>query len=282
MYQLLRITSISILSASLLLTACQPITAPIEVGGMATEAHEAHGEEHTEEHSEEHPVHWSYDGEGGPEQWGALEPENVACSNGASQSPIDLAGAAGDDLVDISFNYGESPLKIHNNGHTVQVDYSEGSSITVDGVTYELKQFHFHTASEHTINGEQYPLELHLVHRSEDDALAVVGVLAKEGAENPAFVDIVANAPADVSEATIIEGIAVAAERLLPAERLYYSYSGSLTTPPCSEGVKWHVLTTPIELSAEQIATLSGILHENFRPIQPLNERPLAVDTAGG
>lgn len=263
-----------ILLSTLLFTACQPITMPAATAG--------HGESAEHATEETHAVHWGYAGEEGPEHWGELNPDYTACADGSAQSPVDLTAARGEDLPDIVFNYGESHLNILNNGHTVQVNYDAGSSITVDGVPYELLQFHFHTGSEHTIAGKQYPLEFHLVHRNAEGGLAVVGVMATEGAENPAFADILAHAPAEETAAAVVEGVMVAAESLLPEGRLYYAYDGSLTTPPCSEGVKWHVLTTPIELSAAQIETLASILHGNFRPVQPLHDRTLKVDTTGG
>jgi carbonic anhydrase len=232
--------------------------------------------------AEAHAVHWGYEGEGGPEHWGELTPDYTACADGSAQSPVNLTAAIGEDLPDIAFNYGESHLNIFNNGHTVQVNYDEGSSITVGDVQYDLIQFHFHTGSEHTIDGKQYPLEFHLVHRNAEGGLAVVGVMAVEGSENPAFADILAHAPAEETTVAVVEGVMVAAESLLPEGRLYYAYDGSLTTPPCSEGVKWHVLNTPIEMSAAQIETLADILNNNFRPVQPLHSRPLKVDTTGG
>ncbi len=257
----------STMLASLMLAACQP-TMPEE---MAVE--------HSASSQEAHVVHWGYAGEGGPAHWGELNADYTACADGSAQSPIDLADAIAEDLTDIVFNYGESKLNILNNGHTVQVNYDEGSSIMVNDVQYDLLQFHFHTGSEHLVAGTQYPLELHLVHRNAEGGLAVVGVMAKEGAENPAFADIVASAPAKEAEAIAIEGIMVAADSLLPTERLFYAYDGSLTTPPCSEGVKWHVMSTPIEMSATQIRTLADILHNNYRPVQPLTDRILKVDT---
>lgn len=255
-----------------LLTACQPIR-PLEAVADhgSTDAPAA----------TTHTVHWSYEGEEGPDHWDELNPNYTVCADGSTQSPIDLTAAIGEDLPDIVFNYGESHLNIFNNGHTVQVNYDEGSSILVNGVQYALLQFHFHAASEHTIAGEHYPLEFHLVHRSAEGDWAVVGVMAVEGAENPAFADILANAPAVETPVAVVEGVMVAAEKLLPASHLYYAYDGSLTTPPCSEGVKWHILTTPIELSADQIEAMAGILHDNFRPLQPLHDRTLKVDTTG-
>lgn len=255
------------LLATLLLSACQPIT---------REAPEQFALDHTQEHV----IHWSYEGEGGPGHWSELSADYTACADGSAQSPIDLTGAAGENLPDIVFSYAESPLKILNNGHTIQVSYNEGSYITVDGAQYNLLQFHVHAASEHTIDGQHYPLEFHFVHRNAEGSYAVVGVFVTEGEENPAFADIVANAPAEEVEEMVIDGVTVAAESLLPEERMYFAYSGSLTTPPCSESVKWHVLTTPIEMSAEQIEAIASIVHNNFRPIQSLNDRVLMVDTA--
>ncbi|MBX3010818.1 MAG: carbonic anhydrase family protein [Caldilineaceae bacterium] len=256
-----------------LVTACQPIQLP---EAAATPAHASAPA------SPAHTIHWSYAGEEGPDHWGELSADYTACADGSAQSPIDLTAATKADLPDIIFDYGESHLNILNNGHTVQVNYDAGSAILLDGVRYDLLQFHFHAASEHTIAGERYPLEFHLVHRNAEGGLAVVGVMAVAGAENPAFADILAHAPASEAAATVVEGVMVAAEQLLPAGRLYYTYAGSLTTPPCSEGVKWHVLTTPIELSATQLEALTSILHDNFRPIQPLHDRALQLDTTGG
>lgn len=263
------IISSSIL-AMFLMTACQPIRPEAMAGHGSASA------------AATHSIHWSYEGAEGPDHWGELGPDYTVCADGSTQSPIDLTAATGEDLPDIVFNYGESHLNILNNGHTVQVNYDEGSSITVNDVKYDLIQFHFHAESEHTIDGQHYPIEFHLVHRNAEGGLAVVGVMVAEGAENPAFADILANAPAKETPVAVVDGVMVAAAKLLPAGHLYYAYEGSLTTPPCSEGVKWHVLATPIEMSAAQIEALASVLHHNFRPVQPLHERTLVVDTTGG
>ncbi|MEZ4860625.1 MAG: carbonic anhydrase family protein [Caldilineaceae bacterium] len=273
----LRLYLTGILLSMAVLTACHPLVAAVPQHGITEQGAATHGAESNAH--QDHAIHWSYEGEGGPDHWGELNADYTACADGASQSPIDLSNAVGEDLPDIAFHYGESALNILNNGHTVQVNYDEGSYIEVDGMRYDLLQFHFHAPSEHTINGEQYPLELHLVHRNAEGGLAVVGVMIQEGAENPAFADIIAHAPAGEMAVMTVDNLMVSAESLLPAERLYFAYSGSLTTPPCSEQVKWHVLTTPVELSVEQIATLANILHNNFRPVQPLHDRTLVVDT---
>jgi len=166
-----------------------------------------------------------------------------------------------------------------NNGHTIQVNYNEGSSIKVDGMTFELKQFHFHGPSEHTINGQYFELEMHLVHQSADGSLAVVGVLIREGAENPAFAPFSDHLPTKSGEEYSSQDT-INADDLLPASRLSYRYSGSLTTPPCSEGVKWLVLTTPIEMSGTQIASFKDIIQNNNRPVQPHNGRDIMIDSA--
>jgi len=230
--------------------------------------------------AQEHPPHWTYEGEEGPDHWGELEPSFELCSVGHFQSPIDIVSAEGADLADIEFSYAPSAMNILNNGHTVQVNYDAGSSISIDGDEYQLLQFHFHTPSEHTIDGEASPLEVHFVHRDAAGNLAVVGVMLNEGeAENAAFADVFGNLPAEVGEPDA-HGMEVNAADMLPAGHAYDTYSGSLTTPPCSQGVRWLVLTDPVELSAGQIEAFHALFENNARPVQPLNERELMVDTS--
>jgi carbonic anhydrase len=230
---------------------------------------------------EAEPPHWTYEGEAGPAEWGDLSEEYALCSSGQSQSPIDLHAAASQDLTDIVFNYQPSDLTIKNNGHTVQVDYAPGSTITVDGTDYELKQFHFHHPSEHAVDGVIYPLEMHLVHADADGNLAVVGVFIKEGMDdNVAFAPVFENLPTEQVDPTAIDGVSVDAAALLPADHLFYTYSGSLTTPPCSEGVHWMVLSTPITLSPAQIQQFTDIFPLDARPLQPLNGRDLSADSS--
>lgn len=230
--------------------------------------------------AQEAPPHWTYEGEEGPAEWGELSEDYALCSTGVEQSPIDILAPESGDLSDITFNYEPSALTIKNNGHTIQVDYAEGSSITVDGTEYFLKQFHFHHPSEHTLAGVVYPMEMHLVHADADGNLAVVGVMIREGAaDNAAFDSVWANLPTETVEPTAIDGATVSAADLLPADHTYDTYSGSLTTPPCSENVKWMVLTTPIELSVEQIAAFTDIFELNARPVQPLNDRTVTQDS---
>jgi len=223
---------------------------------------------------------WSYEGSRGPGNWGRLSSAFRLCGLGTMQSPLNIADAVpahGDPIV---FDYGPAPLNIVNNGHTVQVNYAPGSGITVSGRRYELLQFHFHAPSEHTIAGKSFAMEMHLVHKSKDGMLAVIGVLIERGGNHAAFDSLLAHLPNTPSEVQRIEHITIDADDLLPSARSTYRYDGSLTTPPCSEGVKWLVLTTPIELSEVQLTAFTAIVHANNRPVQPLNGRKLLVDVA--
>jgi carbonic anhydrase len=215
--------------------------------------------------------HWTYEGEEGPAHWGELEGYAI-CSDGKSQSPIDISAPAEQDLSNISFHYQPSEVNILNNGHTVQVNYDSGSYMELDGTRYDVMQFHYHAPSEHTINGEAFAAEVHIVHKDANDGLAVVGVLLQEGAQNDAFSPFIDNLPAEKTDAKDA-GIKIDAAAFLPAVQTTYRYDGSLTTPPCSEGVKWLLMTTPVTLSAAQLTTLESIFEKNNRPVQPLGER---------
>ena len=230
-------------------------------------------------------VHWGYTGEAGPEHWGELSPDYAACSAGREQSPVDIPSSAPLNSSGITFNYQPSALNIINNGHVIQVNYDAGSSITVEGKTYNLVQYHFHAMSEHTMSGQHTPIEMHLVHQADDKSLAVVGVMLTQGAENTAYAPTWGHLPAHEGPAATVAGVMVDAAAMLPANRAYYRYNGSLTTPACSEGVKWHVLQQPVQLSAAQIAALTAIYSNDYRPTQPLNARTFLLSTdmmAGG
>ncbi len=221
---------------------------------------------------------WSYEGESGPDAWGTLDPAYERCATGQTQSPVDIAAIVMSDLADITFNYQPSALDILNTGHTIQVDYEAGSWIELDGQTYELRQLHFHTPSEHTIGGKPFEMEMHLVHKNADDEIAIVGVMIREGLENGAIAPVWENMPTESGGTMMPAGVFNVAD-LLPEKQTSYRYNGSLTTPPCTEGVKWIVLTTPIELSAAQIAAFEDIFEFNNRPVQPLNERTILLDS---
>jgi carbonic anhydrase len=219
------------------------------------------------------PVHWSYEGEEGPAHWGELSPDFAACSEGQEQSPINIPAGAPANPADISFNYNPTALNIVNNGHSVQVNYDEGSSMMIDGKEYNLLQFHFHADSEHTLDGSYTDMEMHLVHQSDDGEYAVVGVMMNRGAENAAYAPVWDNMPAEEGDPQTVSGVSVNAADLLPADQSYYRYSGSFTTPPCTEGVKWFVMSNPVELSDAQISAFEQIYNGNFRPTLPMNAR---------
>lgn len=222
---------------------------------------------------------WGYEGEAGPAHWGGLAPDFALCEEGAAQSPIDIANAQELDLVDIDFHYGATANNIFNNGHTIQVNVDAGSGIVYNGIAYKLLQFHFHLPSEHTTDGRAAAMEIHFVHQDPRSGnLAVVGVMLDEGAHNEAYAAVFDNLPAEVGEPLAVgDDIALAA--LLPESRAFYTYQGSLTTPPCSEIVRWLVLTETLELSAGQIAAFAAIHAGNARPTLPLGARDLLRDT---
>ena len=222
-------------------------------------------------------IHWTYRGEEGPEHWGTLAKDFALCSIGTKQSPIDIARPSPKDLSNIVFHYQPSRTAIVNNGHTIQVSYDAGNSIEVDGARYELVQFHFHAPSEHTIDGKPADAEVHLVHQSATGQLAVVGVLIDKGGENAALKPVLDKLPAHEGPAQPIDA-AINTEELLPMQRTTFRYEGSLTTPPCTEGVTWLVMTQPIHMSANQLGALADLLHGNNRPVQPLNQRSVVQD----
>lgn len=219
-------------------------------------------------------THWTYSGEKGPENWARLAPAFATCA-GKNQSPINLTGFIEADLKPISISYQAGGNEILNNGHTVQVNYAVGSSISVDGIRFDLKQFHFHAPSENHVNGKSYAMEAHLVHADKAGNLAVVALMFTEGAENTALAGIWSLIPKNAGEANGLRP-AFAAAQLLPSNRDYYRFNGSLTTPPCTEGVRWLVMKTPLSASREQVDAFSKVMHHpNNRPVQPVNARPV-------
>ena len=224
--------------------------------------------------SEQAP-HWSYEGEEGPEHWGEISDLYRMCSEGMNQSPIDITVDVHAGLPELVFDYHSSNLREINNGHTIQQNVDPGSYLTITGrdERYELKQFHFHSPSEHKINGRSYAMELHFVHVSDTGALAVVGVMIDEGDEHPVLNQLWTWMPENAGE-TSEQPIGIEETNLLPPTREYFAYSGSLTTPPCSEGVAWIVLKNPIEASAEQIARFKERMGPaTNRPVQSRNAR---------
>ena len=224
--------------------------------------------------AQEHPAHeWGYSGSEGPAHWGELDPEFAACKTGHRQSPVNIVGAQSADLPAIQFEYKPSALHIINNGHTIEINYAPGSFIRVGDKRYELKQFHFHHPSEETIKGKRFPMEVHLVHSDADGNLAVVSVLLEEGSANPLVETLWGLAPKTAGPEKTDDNLQINAADLLPANRSYFTFAGSLTTPPCTEGVSWFVLKTPVTISNKQVATFAEIYPYDERPTQPLNGR---------
>jgi len=223
-------------------------------------------------------AHWGYHGADGPEHWGELDASFSGCAHGRAQSPINLTGAKPADLPNILFHYQPTHFEIVNNGHTIQANGGAGSWIQVDGAVYKLLQFHFHTPSEHTVGGKRFPLELHLVHQDERGHLAVVGVLCEQSAALAALAPLWQHLPARAGERRQLAAL-YNPSSLLPADRRSYRYAGSLTTPACTEGVRWMVMKQPVGVSQAQVETFKRIFPFNSRPVQPLNGRQLVMDT---
>ncbi|MEJ6594491.1 carbonic anhydrase family protein [Parasphingorhabdus sp.] len=221
----------------------------------------------------EHHKSYGYGADNGPEKWGQLAEKYALCEKGDMQSPIELAGANAKGDVALSVNYQSGPLTVSNKGLAIQSDFAPGSSMTSGGTTFNLIQIHFHTPSEHAISGKRYPLTGHFVHATEGGKLGVLGVMFEAGAANPELAKILAAAPARKSEPTTVSGQMINPNNILPADLSVYRYMGSLTTPPCSEGVNWHVLKDPISASAEQIAAFEKLMGDNARPVRALNNR---------
>ena len=217
-------------------------------------------------------IHWGYEGEGGPANWGKLQPAYAACATGKRQSPIDINDGIRLDLEPIRFDYRPGVFHIINNGHTVQITVGSGSSLSVMGRKFELQQIHFHHPSEERVNGRGYDMVAHLVHKDSEGKLAVVSVLMETGSENSLIQTFWNNLPLDVDQ-ELTPTMAIDITRLLPENRNYFSYMGSLTTPPCTEGVLWLVLKQPVQISLGQLDIFTRLYPHNARPVQSANNR---------
>ncbi len=212
-------------------------------------------------------LEWSYESESGPDNWGKLKPEYATCATGKRQSPIDIRDGFRVDLEPIQFSYRPSLFRIVDNGHTIQVEVG-GSSISLLGKRYDLRQFHFHRPAEERVNGKSFDMVAHLVHKSEDERVAVVAVLLEKGMEHPLIQTVWNNLPLEKHEYVTPPEVSIDLAQLLPADHAYYTYMGSLTTPPCSEGVLWLVLKQPQQISPEQLAIFARMYRHNARPVQ--------------
>ncbi len=218
-----------------------------------------------------HEVHWSYHAEAAPDRWGALDPSFATCDSGVQQSPIDLANAIPAESGRLATDWRPTDAVVANNGHTIQVDVEPGSSIELEGRRFSLLQFHFHLPSEHTVEGESHPMEVHFVHQADEGDLAVIGVFMDVGEAHAGIEDVWGAIPdADEAPAPLAQ---VDPNAFLPEGRGYFRYAGSLTTPPCSEVVSWVVMTEPIAVSQPQIDAFSALFSMNARPVQPLHRR---------
>lgn len=216
-----------------------------------------------------HGPAWTYGGPTGPESWGRLDPTYVSCGSGQQASPIDLTAAISADLGPLDPKWLSMPGRVFDTGHAIQVELSEGSTLSMGGKSYQLLQFHVHQPSEHLLNGHRYPLEIHFVHSAADGSLGVVGVFAESGEANPVLQAVLeaTGAAAGAGQPTLD------LMAMLPAARDYFRYAGSLTTPPCSETVDWAVLAEPITVSDFQIDAFTRLHPGNTRPLQPLHRR---------
>ncbi len=212
---------------------------------------------------------WNYDQ---PEQWSTLNQKYSAC-NGLNQSPINIERTVKAELEPLKFSYNTMIHIIENKGHTVQVDFAQGGELQLDGETFVLKQFHLHSPSENLIKGKSYPLEIHFVHANTQGELAVVAMMFAQGTENPMLKRMWNRLPKKQSEKVVLKTPQPVNE-MLPKNLDYYRFSGSLTTPPCSEGVRWLILKEIQQASATQISEFSKLMgHPNNRPVQSLNGR---------
>ena len=217
-------------------------------------------------------THWSYEGNGGPAKWGDVDAASKVCAIGSQQSPIDIVAPVKSQLPPLKLGWAKGADSIVNNGHTIQLNFAEGSTLSVGESKYKLLQVHFHRPSEHMVAGRSFPMEAHFVHRADSGALAVVGVLMSTGKSNAAFARVAATMPAK-------EGPAAKADagfnpnEMLPRKLGYYRYPGSLTTPPCSETVEWLLLNTPITVAEADVAAFAKLYPLNARPVQRANRR---------
>lgn len=248
-----------------------PVAVPVAETKEATKKAKA-GKNEKEEPAHEAP-HWSYSGETGADKWGNLDKAFETCAVGQRQSPIDIRRTVLADLPPIQFAYKPVPLSIVDNGHSIRVETPGAGEITVDGETYELQQFHFHKPSEEKLNGKAYDMVVHLVHQSKAGKLAVVAVMMEAGKEQSLIRTLWTHLPLEQNKPVTRVDVKINPSLLIPAKRTYYTFLGSLTTPPCTEGVLWLVLKSPMQVSKEQLAGFGTLYKNNVRPVQGVNNR---------
>jgi carbonic anhydrase len=263
-----------LLAAALLLAGCTATAPPQAAAAAAAPA--------------VHEKHWGYattPETAGPAEWGSL-PGDAVCATGTRQSPVALGTKApapveAKDLPNLVFRYGTTGLHLVNNGHTVQADVDKGSTVEIDGAAWTLLQFHFHAPSEHSLDGLHYPMEMHLVHAGSDGKPGlVVAVFLVQGGDSPAFAPVLSNLPKEKGGRKDDAAVSVDLAKLLPADRTTLTYEGSLTTPPCTEGIRWYVLKTPVGITGGEMGAFVSLPHmtPTNRPVQPLGGRKVLLD----
>ncbi len=266
--------------ASLTLVGCgqQPSKEQQPTVAVQTQPPKDASSEHHYFHKTEQPhkAEWGYSGDAGPEHWGDLSPDYVLAKTGEQQSPIDLTGSTAGDSMPLQFDYHASQIDLVYNGHTIEEIENQKSMLLIDEQEFALQQFHFHSPSEHTVDGKHFAMEMHLVHKSSDDKVAVVAVFIEEDEDNAAFDAVWDYLPTEANRERT-QPTTVDAGTLLPEGRKHFSYTGSFTTPPCTEDVQWIVMKEPVALSKEQIARFRAIIDHNNRPVQPLNGRTISL-----
>ena len=219
-------------------------------------------------------VHWTYDGEYGPKHWGELSPNFIQCKVGLNQSPIDITESIEADLPPLILDYTSNTIDLVNNGHTAQANVEPGNYLRVEGEEFELLQFHVHVPSEHHVNGEGFLLEVHYVHRNAKGQLAVVGVLYTDGKDHPKLAQYLSVVPTEIGKPVTFE-MSLRELPIVNADKAYYRYNGSLTTPPCSEGVRWYVLKKVWTVSKKRRDIFNQLIGDDARGPQPRNARPV-------
>jgi carbonic anhydrase len=260
--RLQHVAAVALLAAAAPAAAEQKPVTPFAGSHDATAAASSHG-----------GAHWGYAGESGPEYWGVLSPEYRACAQGDQQSPIDIDTSAslGAEVAGIEVAWAPTPAEVVDNGHTIQVSVPGAGGVTLDGVRYDLLQFHFHHHSEHAIDGAYAPMEAHFVHKAADGRYLVLGAMIQEGRENPALSAIWSRL-GDATGRSAAVGV-LDFSSLAPSFEQGYRYQGSLTTPPCSEIVTWHVFAAPVTASRAQIQAFAARYPDNARPVLDVARR---------
>ena len=253
------------LSVAALLTGCSGADPAAVDGPTPAEA--------TSSSSSTAAPHWDYDGEEGPDHWGELAANFATCGTGTAQSPLDLPAAAEPEDDDLALSYATVGEQSVDTGHTLQLDTEPGAGLQYNGIDYSLVQVHYHDPSEHTIGGQQAPIEFHFVHKDAEGNLLVIGVMGIAGEHDDTFQPFVDAATAGATPAPASVDIAA----MMPSSLQHYAYVGSLTTPPCTENVQWLVMDTPVTLGQDQIDTLEDRYDHNNRPVQALNDREVHV-----